>query len=306
MTRTPAYVDAGAGDRLALAVLVQYRMATTEQMHLITAPQVRIEQTRRRLAKLRTEGLVDRITLPQAGRTRVWFPSQYGVQVASEWPELRGRRPPRLVSDPTAVRLRVGHTVTVTETGLQFLLDARRRGEVCRPLDFLPEVHHPIGGGEAVIPDALLYYQRGSRDGGGGGGSMLRAFLEVDRATMGPERLASKLRGYARLHRYAPVPVGRRRTVETVQELAEEWRRHYPLFPRLLFVLDGIGTAGIDNRVRALHAADVDTAVASFLREVTVLAAPMTDLLHHGPAAAVWRPVRDPERRVGWMDPQAP
>ncbi|WP_331739809.1 replication-relaxation family protein (plasmid) [Streptomyces sp. NBC_00015] len=301
MTRTRAGVDAGAGDREALAVLVQYRMATTEQMHLITAPGVRIEQTRRRLAKLRAEGLVDRITLPQAGRTRVWFPSQYGVQVAAEWPELRGRRPPRLMSDPTAVRLRVGHTVTVTETGLQFLLDARRRGEVCRPLDFLPEVHHPIGSGEAVIPDALIYYQRGTRDGGGG--SMLRAFLEVDRATMGPERLASKLRAYARLHQYAPVPVGRRRTAEAVEE---EWRRHYPLFPRLLFVLDGTGPAGIDSRIRALHAADVDLAVALLLRKVTVFAAPMTDLLQHGPAAAVWRPVQDPERRVGWLDPQVP
>ncbi|MFF1445029.1 hypothetical protein [Streptomyces sp. NPDC058295] len=132
---------------------------------------------------------------------------------------------------------------------------------------------------------------------------MLRAFLEVDRATMGPERLAAKLRGYARLHHYAPAPVGRRRTVEAVPE---EWQRHYPLFPRLLFVLDGTGPAGIDNRLRALHAADVDLAVALFLREVTVLVASMTDLLQHGPAAAVWRPIRDPERRVGWMDPLTP
>ena len=68
-------VDTGIRDRLALAVLVQYRMATTEQMHLIISPGVRIEQTRRRLAKLREEGLVDRITLPQAGRTRVWHPT---------------------------------------------------------------------------------------------------------------------------------------------------------------------------------------------------------------------------------------
>ncbi|MFE1925985.1 replication-relaxation family protein [Streptomyces asoensis] len=299
-------VDAGAGDREALAVLVQYRMATTKQMHQIITPGVRIEQTRRRLAKLRAEGLVDRITLPQAGRTRVWFPSQYGVQVASEWPELRGRRPPRLVSDPVAVRLRVGHTLTVTETGLQFLLDARRRDELCRPLDFLPEVHHSIGSGEAVIPDALIYYQRAHRDGGDG--AMLRAFLEVDRATMGPERLAAKLGAYARYHRYVPVPAGggRRRTVEAVQGGGEEWRRRYPLFPRLLFVLDATGPAGIDNRVRALHAADVDTAVASFLREVTVLAAPMTDLLQHGPAAPVWRPIRDPECRVGWMEQPVP
>ncbi|MFE7213158.1 hypothetical protein ACFY0A_18490 [Streptomyces sp. NPDC001698] len=42
-------------------------MATTEQTHLILNPKVRIERTRRRLAKLRVEGLVDRITLPILG-----------------------------------------------------------------------------------------------------------------------------------------------------------------------------------------------------------------------------------------------
>ncbi len=123
-------VNAGSGDRLALAVLVQYRMATTEQMHRVIAPKVRIEQTRRRLARLRMEGLVDRITLPQAGRTRVWHPTAYGVQLACEWPELRGHRPSRTVSDPTAVRLKASHTLTVTETALVFLEDARRRGDV--------------------------------------------------------------------------------------------------------------------------------------------------------------------------------
>ncbi|MFJ9821865.1 replication-relaxation family protein [Streptomyces sp. NPDC101151] len=67
-------------------------------MHRVIAPEVRIEQTRRRLARLRAEGLVERITLPQAGRTRVWFPTSYGVQLASEWPEMRGHRPSRTTS----------------------------------------------------------------------------------------------------------------------------------------------------------------------------------------------------------------
>ncbi|MGW4823230.1 replication-relaxation family protein [Streptomyces sp. NPDC004227] len=245
-----ADVDAGGGDRMTLAVLTQYRMATTEQMHLILNPGVRIEQTRRRLAKLRVEGLVDRITLPQAGRLRVWFPTQYGVQVACEWPELRGRRPPKTVSDWTAARLRIGHALTVTETGLAFLQDARRRGELCRPLDWIPEVYHPIGGGEAVIPDALLFYRRGSQDGDGG--SMLRAFVEVDRATMGPERLAAKLPVYERLYRYVPAVPGRRPTFQ--EPVLEEWRRRYPLFPRVLFVLDGTGPAGVENRISALRA----------------------------------------------------
>ncbi|WP_225101983.1 replication-relaxation family protein [Streptomyces sp. CoH27] len=240
-------VDVGSGDRMALGVPAQYRMATTEQMHRVIAPEVRIEQTRRRLARLRVEGLVDRITLPQAGRTRVWFPTPYGVQLACEWPELRGRRPSRTVSDPTAVRLKAGHTLTVTETALAFLEDARRRGELCRPLDWIPEVHHPIGIGEAVIPDALLYYQLGPT--GGESGAIQRAFVEVDRATMGPERLAAKLTAYERLHRYVPMVPGRRPTFQ--EPAVEEWRRRYPLFPRVLFVLDGTGPAGVENRINA-------------------------------------------------------
>ncbi len=121
-------VDTGGRDRLAVAVLVQYRMATTVQIHLIV-PGVRIEQARRRLMKLRREGLADRITLPQAGRTRVWYPTPYGSQIASEWPELRGRRPPRGATHRTAVRLKAGHGLTVTDTALACLKDARHHGQ---------------------------------------------------------------------------------------------------------------------------------------------------------------------------------
>ncbi|WAU78555.1 replication-relaxation family protein (plasmid) [Streptomyces sp. Qhu-G9] len=290
-------VDAGGGDRLALAVLAQYRMATTEQLHLLIAPGVRVEQTRRRMAKLRNEGLVDRVTLAQAGRTRVWFVTEYGAQVAAQLPELREWQPSRLAADRTAVRLRAGHGLTVTEVGLAFVQDARRRGEVCRPLDWIPEVHHPLGHGEAVIPDALLYYRTGSASSEEG--AMLRAFIEVDRATMGPERLASKIGAYARLHRYAPVPVGRPRQ-PFMEPPEESWRRRYPLFPRLLFILDNTGPADIHNRAQALHAAARDTAEAAFLREVPVLVAAMADLLRDGPSAPVWQPVQDPTRRVSW------
>lgn len=37
--------------------------------------------------------------------------------------------------DPAAVRLKAGRTLTVTETALVFLEDARRRGGLCRPLE---------------------------------------------------------------------------------------------------------------------------------------------------------------------------
>ncbi|MGQ4389847.1 replication-relaxation family protein [Streptomyces sp. SAS_270] len=290
-------VDAGGGDRMALAVLVQYRMATTEQLHRVIAPGVRIEQTRRRLAKLRDEGLVERITLPQAGRLRVWFPASYGVQIASEWPEFRGRRPSKGIADPTAGRLRMGHALTVTETALVFIEDARSRGELCRPLDWIPEVYHSLGAGEAVIPDALMYYRSGRE---GRAGSMLRAFVEVDRATMGPERLAAKLTAYARLYGYVPVSPGQRRPAFGQEPVHEAWRRHYPLFPRLLFVLDGTGPAGVTTRIDALHAAAKDPAMTLFLHAVPALAAPLADLRAQSPSEPVWHPVMDPDRKVAW------
>ena len=43
------------------------------------------------------------------------FARKYGVDVACDWPVLRKRRPPRLIADRTAARLRVGHALTVTE-----------------------------------------------------------------------------------------------------------------------------------------------------------------------------------------------
>ncbi|MGW0819425.1 replication-relaxation family protein [Streptomyces viridiviolaceus] len=245
--------------------------------------------------------MIDRVTLPQAGRTRVWFLTEYGAQIAAEWPELRHWQPSRTVSDRMAARLKVGHALTVTETGLAFVQDTRRRGDVCQLLDWIPEVHHPLGSGEAVIPDALLHYRCAAE------GVMLRAFVEVDRATMGPERLAAKIRAYGRLHQYVPAPAPGARHRPAIQETArEDWRRRYPLFPRLLFVLDGTGPAGVETRIHALGAAARDLALAGFLREVPVLAAPMTDLLQHGPAASVWRPLHNPDHKVGWMHSRHP
>ncbi|WP_328688116.1 hypothetical protein OHA74_53150 [Streptomyces phaeochromogenes] len=114
--------------------------------------------------------------------------------------------------------------------------------------------------------------------------------MEVDRATMGPEHLAAKLTAYARLHGYVPTVPGRRPTVQ--EPALEDWRRRYPLFPRLLFVLDGTGPTGAKDAYPC--------PAFSFLHDVPVLAAPLTDLLRDGPSAPVWRPVQDPAQQVAW------
>ncbi|MGW7825323.1 hypothetical protein ACWGLF_46975 [Streptomyces puniciscabiei] len=48
-------------------------------MHQILGTRVRIEQPRRRLALLRDAGLLDRVTLPRAVQTRVWFSALDGA-----------------------------------------------------------------------------------------------------------------------------------------------------------------------------------------------------------------------------------
>jgi hypothetical protein len=88
----------------------------------------------------------------------------------------------------------------VVRAHLAFVIDARRRGDEHGPLDWTPEVSHPLNDGEKVITDAVLHYtpiRPGQR-------TTLRTFIEVDRATMGSERLATKLIDYARLWAYEP------------------------------------------------------------------------------------------------------
>ncbi|MEU0971460.1 hypothetical protein ABZ357_40960, partial [Streptomyces sp. NPDC005917] len=99
-------------------------------------------------------------------------------------------------------------------------------------------------------------------------------------------------------YHYAPTVPGRRPTLQ--EPAVEAWRRRYPLFPRILFVLDGTGPAGVENRISALHAKAGLLAPSRFPHDVPVLAAPPADLLQHSPSAPVWRPVHDPDQRVPW------
>jgi hypothetical protein len=132
-----------------------------------------MRQRARQLSAGSSEGIpawsTEALSLRDRGRAFV-----VGVLVGANcWPVRYARR--------RTGRCRTGReasrsALTVTETALAFLEDARRRGELCRPLDWLTEVYHPIGNGEAVIPDALLYYERGPA--ADDNGAMLRAFVD--------------------------------------------------------------------------------------------------------------------------------
>jgi hypothetical protein len=150
-------------------------------------------------------------------------------------------------------------------------------------------VFHAIGDGEKVVADAVMHYTLID----GQQRRKLRAFVEVDRATMSSERLAAKLIEYARLWTYEPQPVGRRR-----QQTGPGWLRWYPVFPRVLFVLTGAGRQAMDNRISDLKAMVAHhPLVADLAREVPLGAVVLDDLEEDGATSDVWVPLAGGEPR---------
>jgi hypothetical protein len=162
-------------------------------------------------------------------------------------------------------------------------------------LEWIPGAHHCITGGQGVVPDALLHY----RTSPNGRGPVLQALVDVDHATAEPARLCARPAAYARLHGRAGVLPSIPRQPAQPELAREERRPHRPPLPRLLFVLDGTGAAGVENRIIALESALLHLGPAA-LPGVPVLAATLADILRDGPSAPIWRPVRNPDQRVPW------
>lgn len=121
--------------------------------------------------------------------------------------------------------------------------------------------------------------------------TQLRAFIEVDRATMSSERLATKLIEYARLWTYEPQIVGRPRTRQPAAP-GPIWLRWYPVFPRVLVVLTGASRTVLGNRISDLQAmATEHPLVAALARQVPMGAAILDDLENPGPTGDVWKPL---------------
>ncbi|GAA3592210.1 replication-relaxation family protein [Streptomyces osmaniensis] len=269
-----------------LAVLGQHRMATTHQLHELLRPGAARQTVSGPLNKLRHDGLVDYTVLPASKRTRVWYLTSEGARLTRDFPALRGR-PPYPITSATAASLKTPHTLTSVRTHLTFVADARRRGDEHGHLDWTPEVSHPLSDGERLITDAVMHYtliESAER-------TKLRAFVEVDRATMSSERLASKLIEYARLWSYEPQPVGRPRTRQPSASSAV-WLRWYPVFPRVLIVLTGASRYVLDNRINDLQAMVAEHPhVAAMARQVPLGAAVLEDLEDHAPTRDVWVPL---------------
>ncbi|MGW7208446.1 replication-relaxation family protein [Streptomyces sp. NPDC054837] len=275
-----------------LAALALHRLATTHQLRALLRPHATRQTLSAPLNRLRRHGLVDYTVLPSAYRVRAWYCTAEGARVARDFPALRGR-PPAGMTSATAASLKTPHTLTVLRTHLAFVTDARRRGDEHGHLDWTPEVCHPIGDGERLIADALMHYTLTSSEQR----ANLRAFIEVDRATMSSERLAAKLIDYARLWSYTPQPPGRPRQRQAGSGVT--WLRWYPVFPRVLIVLTGGSRTVLAHRIADLQAMTAQHPhVAALARAAPLGAGVLEDLETHTPTGDIWTPLAGGERRA--------
>ncbi|MFF4534029.1 replication-relaxation family protein [Streptomyces sp. NPDC001407] len=297
--------------RRVLELLYQHRVLSTHQMHvLLTAPDKRPARPvylRRQLGELCEAGLVNRVRAQGGGdgpgriqsQPYLWFLTDFGAESVEEAGELP-TRPYRVTPDSVA-GARQAHTLAVNDVGVAFVEHARRLGHECGPLDWTPEVANRIRDGQRrfeddhVISDSVLNYvhiERGQR-------TMLTFFVEVDRATMTSARLAAKLAAYGRLYEYVPQSPDRaRRTPDTTRPA---WMYSYPVFPRVLVVLDAAPPreGQVDRRPQRLAARteDLYTRTAADVRlqrlkeRLSVGVTTLQQLQQHGPCAPIFTPL---------------
>ncbi|MCM2430896.1 replication-relaxation family protein [Streptomyces sp. RKAG337] len=248
-----------------LHVLYQHRVMSTDQLQRLLIPAA-LDATylRRQLRLLHAAGLVERIWANYQPRSvevasdrrrrpnkmpYLWFLTDEGAESVEQGAELQPR--PYRVTLESVAGARQLHTLAVNETGLAFARHAARLGHECGPLDWMPEVAHRIRDGQRrfeddhVITDAVVNYvhvRRGQR-------TMLTLFVELDRATMTTARLAAKVAAYGRLHEYVPQHPDRAR--RSAASTRPAWQYTYPVFPRLLVVLDGKPSPSLGSRLAA-------------------------------------------------------
>jgi hypothetical protein len=296
--------------RRALELLYQHRVLSTQQLHtLLTEPESRPARPvylRQQLGELRQAGLVSRLRAHGSGgpgRVQnlpyLWFLSEAGAESVEEAGELPVR--PYRVTPDSVAGARQAHTLAVGDVGTAFVEHARRLRHECGPLDWTPEVANRIRDGQRrfeddhVISDAVLNYvhiERGQR-------TMLSFFIEVDRATMTSARLAAKLTTYGRLYEYVPQSPDRARRIPNATRPA--WMYNYPVFPRVLVILDAAPPrAGQPDRRPqrlAARAEDLYTRTAADIRlsrlkgDMAIGVTTLRQLQEQGPCAPIFTPL---------------
>lgn len=267
----------GAADRV-LASLVRHRLLSTGQVGEMHAPSASRRRASEVLNGLRAGGLVERVWSRTRPPERIWFATAAGVASVPA-----GGDRTRAVSPESARGPLGAHLLAVNDVGIAFLRAARARGDTEGHVSWSHEVAHRTMDGKSaarslLIADAVLRYwlPEDGRD------ILLNRFVELDRGTEPPQRLADKLAGYVRLRRYEA-----------------GWRDRYPSFPPVMVVFTGRPRQELGRRLRtAIAVCRSDPRIRGALQEVPHLFALLEDLKTVGPfGPTFWTPT-DPGARV--------
>jgi hypothetical protein len=270
-----------------VASLAQHRVLSAAQVRAIHLPGSGERWAQRMLMRLGDAGLVGYVRSPRSHR-RLWHVTELGARVAHEAGALDGE--PRLIGAEGAAGPLQAHTLGVNDAEICFLEAARERGDEFGPFSWRHEVSHPLSRGRdrrrrALVADAVFTYLLLD----GEEVAIEQRFLELDRATLSVDRLATELARYAELHRLTGV------------DGEPLWRERYPVFPPVHCVLTG-GRRAVLERRRATTIAMLRTNPRfTREREVAVSICLLEDLEREGPFAPIFRDPSDPARPVDWL-----
>lgn len=271
-----------------VASVAQHRALSAEQIRAIHMPDVQERWGQRVLARIGRAGLLAHVqttSIPQ----RLWFATAAGLRAATEQGALQGN--PRLFEADEVAGPLQNHTVAVNDTGICFLKTARERGDEFGALAWRHEVTHPLGAGRdrhrrrTLFADAVLTYLRLTEEEV----FVEQCFLELDRATMSVDSLASELGRYAQLFR------------ATGRDGEPLWKSLYASFPPVLCVLAGAGREVLERRRDTAIALMRSNPDLSRTPKVAIRICLAEDLAAKGPFAPIFVGLRKPKEPVDWL-----
>ncbi|HSZ69150.1 MAG TPA: replication-relaxation family protein [Solirubrobacteraceae bacterium] len=291
---TPAAAPLPSITTELLTSLYQHRLLTTAQILAMHFP----GRTRRRaeevLATLTRRRLIAFVR-PGRRKPRLYFLTLAGTQAVEQVPtRVETRR--KLITPEQAAGPLWQHTLAVNDTGIAFMRAARERGDEFGAFSWRHEIAHqaPTPGhtrSELLISDALLTYLAHNPDGQL---TFHYRLLELDRATVPTDTLATKLARYTNLYHHTPTSRGQPANTPT-------WQTHYPIFPDIACILTGAPRPALQRRTQTVLALCHTDPHLQATPQVRISLALLQDLQTHGPHAPIWHQPPNPTRTLDWL-----
>lgn len=296
MTRTlePAGATLPAVTTELLISLYQHRLLNTTQVHAMHLPGRTRRWSEQVLTQLTHRGLITFVR-PGRGAPRLYYLTPTGAQ-AVELISTRVETRRKLITPEQAAGPLWKHTLAVNDTGIAFINAAREHNDDFGPLGWRHEIAHQIapaanGPREQLISDALLTYLAHEP---GGQLTFHYRLLELDRATVPTDTLATKLARYADLYHHTPTTRGH-------PSGTPAWQTRYPIFPDIICVLTGQPRPALQRRIQTVLALCREDPRLQRTPEVRISLTILEDLQTHGPHAGIWRRPTDPAKTLDWL-----